>query len=114
MDWLIYSCSSWALTNLLKNTFLGQDGFCIWYKGLEEGWFERKSNPYRTTSLEIDMTKLSLILDKGIPGEGLLSHIIASKYCDHNPLNRLEGTRCSLRETDSHCEKGMVYVRKRK
>ena len=32
-----------------------------------------------------------MAIDKGIPGEGLLSHIITSKYCDHNPLNRLEG-----------------------
>jgi len=30
-------------------------------------------------------------IDKGIPGEGLLAHIITSKYCDHLPLNRLEG-----------------------
>jgi transposase len=32
----------------------------------------------------------SMAIDKGIPGEGLLAHIITSKYCDHNPLNRLE------------------------
>ena len=32
-----------------------------------------------------------MAIDKGIPGEGLLVHIITSKYCDHNPLNRLEG-----------------------
>jgi len=30
-------------------------------------------------------------IDKGIAGKGLLAHIITSKYCDHNPLNRLEG-----------------------
>jgi len=30
-------------------------------------------------------------IDKGIPGEGLLAHIITSKYADHAPLNRLEG-----------------------
>ena len=30
-------------------------------------------------------------IDKGIAGEGLLAHIITSKYCDHLPLNRLEG-----------------------
>jgi len=29
-------------------------------------------------------------VDKGIAGEGLLAHIITSKYADHNPLNRLE------------------------
>jgi transposase len=33
----------------------------------------------------------AMAIDKGIPGEGLLAHIITSKYCDHNPLNRLEG-----------------------
>jgi transposase len=33
----------------------------------------------------------AMAIDKGIPGEGLLAHIITSKYCDHAPLNRLEG-----------------------
>ena len=33
----------------------------------------------------------AMAIDKGIPGEGLLAHIITSKYADHNPLNRLEG-----------------------
>jgi len=32
-----------------------------------------------------------MAIDKGIAGEGLLAHIITSKYCDHAPLNRLEG-----------------------
>jgi len=31
-----------------------------------------------------------MAIDKGIPGEGLLAHIITSKYADHAPLNRLE------------------------
>ena len=31
-----------------------------------------------------------MAVDKGIAGEGLLAHIITSKYCDHAPLNRLE------------------------
>ena len=30
-------------------------------------------------------------IDKGLPGEGLLAHVITSKYTDHLPLNRLEG-----------------------
>ncbi len=30
-------------------------------------------------------------IDKGIAGEGLLAHVITSKYCDHLPLKRLEG-----------------------
>jgi transposase len=33
----------------------------------------------------------SRAIDKSIAGEGLLAHIITSKYADHNPLNRLEG-----------------------
>jgi transposase len=33
----------------------------------------------------------AMAIDKGIAGEGLLAHIITSKYCDHGPLNRLEG-----------------------
>jgi transposase len=32
-----------------------------------------------------------MAVDKGIAAEGLLSHIITSKYADHLPLNRLEG-----------------------
>lgn len=31
-----------------------------------------------------------MAVDKGLAGEGLLAHIITSKYCDHLPLNRLE------------------------
>lgn len=33
----------------------------------------------------------AMAIDKGIAGEGLLAHIITSKFCDHLPLNRLEG-----------------------
>lgn len=32
-----------------------------------------------------------MVIDKGIAGEGLLAHIITSKYSDHIPLKRLEG-----------------------
>jgi transposase len=32
-----------------------------------------------------------MVIDKGIAGEGLLAHIITSKYTDHLPLKRLEG-----------------------
>jgi len=31
------------------------------------------------------------VIDKGIPGPGLLSHVITSKYADHLPLHRLVG-----------------------
>lgn len=39
-----------------------------------------------------------MAIDKGIPAEGLLAHIITSKYADHLPLNRLEGIlqRCGV------------------
>jgi hypothetical protein len=30
-------------------------------------------------------------IDKGMPGPGLLSHLVTSKYADHLPLHRLEG-----------------------
>jgi transposase len=29
-------------------------------------------------------------IDKGLPGPGLLAHVITSKYCDHLPLYRME------------------------
>ena len=32
----------------------------------------------------------SMPIEKGIPGAGLLAHVLTSKYCDHMPLNRLE------------------------
>ena len=32
----------------------------------------------------------AMTIDKGIAGEGLLAHIITSKFADHMPLNRLE------------------------
>jgi len=30
------------------------------------------------------------IINRGLPGPGLLAHIVASKYADHLPLHRLE------------------------
>jgi len=32
----------------------------------------------------------AMVIDKGIPAEGLLAHLITSKYADHIPLNRQE------------------------
>jgi transposase len=29
-------------------------------------------------------------IEKGLPGAGMLAHVITSKYCDHLPLHRLE------------------------
>ena len=31
------------------------------------------------------------MIEKGLPGPGLLAHVVTSKYADHQPLNRLEG-----------------------
>jgi len=31
------------------------------------------------------------VIEKGLPGPGLVSHVITSKYADHQPLYRLEG-----------------------
>lgn len=46
-------------------------------------------------------------IDKGMPGPGLLSHLVTSKYADHLPLHRLEGILCRhgveiARSTMSH------------
>lgn len=30
-------------------------------------------------------------IEKGLPGSGLLAHVLVSKYADHLPLHRLEG-----------------------
>ena len=38
-------------------------GFAIWYKRLEEGTFERLLGPNDTTALEIDMAKLTWVLE---------------------------------------------------
>ncbi len=35
--------------------------------------------------------KPSQPIEKGLPGPGLLAHVVVSKYADHLPLNRLEG-----------------------
>ncbi len=46
-----------------KILFWDRTGFCIWYKRLEEGTFERlKSSPGKT-SLEIDVSMLTWILE---------------------------------------------------
>ena len=57
--------SSTADNKTLSNVIsvLRQAGLCIWYKRLEQGSFEKIGNPPKTTSLEIDVTTLSLILE---------------------------------------------------
>jgi transposase len=46
-----------------KILFWDRTGFCIWYKHLQEGTFEKIANPSNRTSLEIDITRLSMILE---------------------------------------------------
>src|SRR4051795_10049164 len=33
----------------------------------------------------------SLPIERGLPGPGLIAHVLASKYCDHTPLHRQTG-----------------------
>jgi transposase len=40
-------------------------------------------------------------IDKGMPGAGLLAHVVTSKYADHLPLHRLEGILARLGVTIS-------------
>ena len=46
-----------------KILFWDRAGFCIWYKRLEEGTFEKLQSQPRETSLEVDFSKLTWILE---------------------------------------------------
>lgn len=46
-----------------KILFWDRTGFCIWYKRLQEGTFERLPNPEGRASVEVDMAKLTWILE---------------------------------------------------
>jgi transposase len=46
-----------------KILFWDRTGFIIWYKRLEEGTFERLKSPPGKTSLEVDVSKLTWILE---------------------------------------------------
>ena len=39
----------------------------------------------------VSSTKPPQMVEKGLPGPGLLAHVMVSKYCDHIPLHRMEG-----------------------
>ncbi len=49
--------------NRVKILFWDRTGFCIWYKRLEQGTFEKVGHPSQGVSLEIDIVRLSLILE---------------------------------------------------
>ena len=46
-----------------KILFWDRTGFIIWYKRLEEGTFERLQCPQGKTSLQVDVAKLTWILE---------------------------------------------------
>src|SRR5210317_260654 len=46
-----------------KILFWDRTGFCVWYKRLEEGTFEKLMAPPGKTSLEVDISKLTWILE---------------------------------------------------
>ena len=46
-----------------KILFWDRTGFCLWYKKLQEGAFERLPNPQGQAALEVDIAKLTWILE---------------------------------------------------
>jgi len=46
-----------------KILFWDRTGFCIWYKKLQEGTFERLPYPQGQASIEVDIAKLTWILE---------------------------------------------------
>lgn len=46
-----------------KILFWDRTGFCIWYKRLQEGTFERLPNPQGKALIEVDVAKLTWILE---------------------------------------------------
>lgn len=51
---------------------------------------ERPTEPPAATCRVVSAVKPGMPLAKGLPGPGLLAHLIVSKYVDHLPLYRLE------------------------
>jgi transposase len=46
-----------------KILFWDRTGFCLWYKQLQQGTFEKLAHPAGRLGLEMDLTRLSLILE---------------------------------------------------
>jgi len=46
-----------------KILFWDRTGFCLWYKALEEGTFERLPCENNSASIEIDIAKLTWVLE---------------------------------------------------
>ena len=46
-----------------KILFWDRTGFCLWYKSLEKGTFERLSYSSGKSAVEVDISKLTLILE---------------------------------------------------
>jgi len=46
-----------------KILFWDRTGYCIWYKQLQSGTFQRLDNASKTSNIEIDIKQLSMILE---------------------------------------------------